>query len=711
MIRKWISLFLTMVLCILVGGVARAQDINVVNMIPIDSSGETNQDSEPNLAINPANPLQIAGSAFTPGAGFCAADLAPIYVSIDGGNTWGFNCKVPSDASAMTSDITVRFGGTSGNLYAGILRRPGGLRLNILRTPNFAGGGTMTVLVDRYSVDQPYIQAATVMGGAGTGNDRVYVGDNDFGAPAARTATIDQSPDSTITTPTFNSIRIESRTTSGQDGPPIRPAIHPDGTVYAIFYGWRAFTGTAATTDVVVVRDDNWGTGATPFTALTDPGDALAGMRVVTGRTVPWANVNQPAFGQERFVGSNISIAVDPRNSSTVYIAWADRVGASDYTLHVRRSLNRGVTWSGDLRTVTNATNPALAINSRGEVGFLYQLLTGTGATQRWVTHLERTANAFATIDDQILANVPANTPVWQFRPYIGDYIHLMAGGKNFYGIFSANNTPDNANFPNGVTYQRNANFTTNTLLDTDNTTPVAISIDPFFVRVLELPPESDFYVRDWTSSPTNRDTGLEPSTNPVFYINSDVWNRRSNAPGGFNANDQPQSQDPQMISLGDNFAFAHVARNASGTAEVVTAHFLVSEFGTGSNYQHAGPAADPTISFAATDLEQTMTSGFQWQLPVTTSSHTCLAVEISTPNDPSMAPSLLGRAPGWPTTDLMVINDNNKAQRNMGVYSTGGSGQVSFYAVIHNAATSPAIWCWNFMYCRRSREGWAKPT
>ncbi len=110
---------------------------------------------------------------------------------------------------------------------------------------------------------------------------------------------------------------------------------------------------------------------------------------------------------------------------------------------------------------------------------------------------------------------------------------------------------------PNGVTYQRNANFTTNTLLDTDNTTPVAISIDPFFVRVLELPPESDFYVRDWTSSPTNRDTGLEPSTNPVFYINSDVWNRRSNAPGGFNANDQPQSQDPQMISLGDNFAFA----------------------------------------------------------------------------------------------------------------------------------------------------------
>ena len=50
----------------------------------------------------------------------------------------------------------------------------------------------------------------------------------------------------------------------------------------------------------------------------------------------------------------------------------------------------------------------------------------------------------------------PANTPAPAFLPYIGDYDHLMAVGKNFYGIFSANNTPDMTNFPNGVTFQRN---------------------------------------------------------------------------------------------------------------------------------------------------------------------------------------------------------------------------------------------------------------
>jgi hypothetical protein len=38
----------------------------VVNMVPKSLSGETNQDSEPHLTVNPTNPLQIVGTAFTP---------------------------------------------------------------------------------------------------------------------------------------------------------------------------------------------------------------------------------------------------------------------------------------------------------------------------------------------------------------------------------------------------------------------------------------------------------------------------------------------------------------------------------------------------------------------------------------------------------------------------------------------------------------------
>src|SRR6267142_3794605 len=107
----------------------------VVNMIPKSLSGEENQDSEPTIAVNPANPQQIAASAFTPDPS--EGPRAPIYISVDGGNTWTLNSIVPStvaDGSA-TADITVAFGGSSNVLYAGIIRFPfpgDSTRLNIL---------------------------------------------------------------------------------------------------------------------------------------------------------------------------------------------------------------------------------------------------------------------------------------------------------------------------------------------------------------------------------------------------------------------------------------------------------------------------------------------------------------------------------------------------------------------------------------------------
>jgi hypothetical protein len=302
---------------------------------------------------------------------------------------------------------------------------------------------------------------------------------NDFGAPGGHTGTIDLSGDAETPPPSgFSSVRVEARATGGQDGPSIRPAPHIDGTVYGAFFRWRS----DGTRDVVVVRDDANGTGG--FTALTDPSDNQPGRLVATGLNIPFENFSHSDFGQER-QGSNLSCAVDPANSSRVYVAWADKAGTT-YTLHVRRSTDRAVTWSADIHTVPNATNPALAMNQDGVLGFLYQEVAGAGgplAGQRWVTHFQRTVTDFSTTDDQVLATVPAGTPPPQFLPYVGDYLHLLAIGSDFFGVFSANNTPNNANFPKGVTYQRNASFATNQLLAVDNATPVAASIDPFFFQ------------------------------------------------------------------------------------------------------------------------------------------------------------------------------------------------------------------------------------
>src|SRR4051812_11831651 len=90
-----------------------------------------------------------------------------------------------------------------------------------------------------HELDQPFVRATTI-----AGKDRVYVGNNDFMSANGQTATIDRYLNAGIAKPSKKSIRIEARGTgnAGQNGPAIRPATHPDGTVYGAFYGWRSFT-------------------------------------------------------------------------------------------------------------------------------------------------------------------------------------------------------------------------------------------------------------------------------------------------------------------------------------------------------------------------------------------------------------------------------------------------------------------------------------
>lgn len=105
-------LALAVLLCLTItmtaGFLARGQSppppsIKVVNLIPASLSGESNQDSEPFLAIQTANPEVMVASAFTPNP-FSSIGNAPVYVSQDGGKTWVLNAITP--VQKMTCDIT-----------------------------------------------------------------------------------------------------------------------------------------------------------------------------------------------------------------------------------------------------------------------------------------------------------------------------------------------------------------------------------------------------------------------------------------------------------------------------------------------------------------------------------------------------------------------------------------------------------------------------
>jgi hypothetical protein len=654
--------------------------LRVVNVVPLALSNETGGDTEPSIAVDAANPQRIAIAAFTPDP--AASGSAPIFVSTDGGVNWTTVVCLPGGNT--TFDSSIRFAGLAGNLYAGILRADTG-NLGILRS-TFPPAGVMTQLINRSGPDQPWVAASW----AGA-SERVYVTSNDGGQAAVQ---FSQNA-STGAAPAGFGAALNLQLRTGSSRPSVRATIHRAGVLYVTF----AHT-TAAGADIVVMRDDAW--GSNNFGDLVDAGDAIAGVRVVSGVTVPPVGT---LLGTQR-VSSRIAIAVDPRNRQRVYLAWCDGAVtvASPFTLHLRRSDDGGANWSADLRSVANVTNPCLAVNVRGEVALMYQrLITGGAGGNRWRTVLERSTDRFATVaTSSTLADTPPGVGFGAAGD-LGDFANLVAAGKDFYGTFSAVNAPINANFPSGVTFLRNADFATNNLRNVANSANVASSVDPFFVHWQTVEPKDDFYVRDWTDSAALADDGTEPSTHPDFYVRPDVWNRRDSSPGPF-PSDQPSNEDAGNGSgnIGDNWMFARVRRRAAAVAGApdvaVNVRFLVSKLGTSSNYVDAAsvdpdvsfPDPDPVLNFAAADVGPVIAGPYHWHLNAVSSTHLCAAVQISTPGDPFIGTTLRGRAPGWPDTDLEIVDDNNKAQRNMGLSVTPSreaAGESLIWAIVHNAA------------------------
>ena len=113
----------------------------------------------------------------------------------------------------------------------------------------------------------------------------------------------------------------------------------------------------------------------------------------------------------------------------------------------------------------------------------------------------------------------------------------------------------------------------------------------------------SDFFVRDWTASALSHDGGAQPSTNPVFWATSDLWNQSTNVAVPFPAADWILGDPPSRV--GSNFAFARVSRRAAAASTAaapaaVTVTFLQADYGLGVAYSIVGSQA---ANFAAGDM------------------------------------------------------------------------------------------------------------
>src|SRR5689334_3994736 len=141
-------------------------------------------------------------------------------------------------------------------------------------------------------------------------------------------------------------------------------------------------------------------------------------------------------------------------------------------------------------------------------------------------------------------------------------------------------------------------------------------------------------------------------------WATPDVWNRGGTSPGAF-PNDQPDNEPAGngAGAVGENWAFARTRRRAPaapGGTTMVAAHFLVSKLElAATSLTPAQPiptspsrTPDPTVTFGAIDVGPVTATPFHWHLNPVSSSHLCLAVEISAPNDP-----LCGTEPARPRT------------------------------------------------------------
>jgi hypothetical protein len=238
--------------------------IRIVNAVPNDHSNETNDDSEPSITVNPLNPHEMIITAFTPTEG--GNPSGPLFFSSDGGENWSLKFDIPG---GTTSDQSPAFARKSNELYMGILRGDNG-KMNVIRSADPSTASAFSSFDARSSIDQPWMEASTVIGGPDDGKDRIYVGYNDLGH-TPQSATIDICLDALASSPTFTQVRLDPRSPSPQDSYEIRPVAHRDGTVYVAYKSWTSTNSTSVTANVVVARDDNWGSGGSPFTGLKDP--------------------------------------------------------------------------------------------------------------------------------------------------------------------------------------------------------------------------------------------------------------------------------------------------------------------------------------------------------------------------------------------------------------------------------------------------------
>lgn len=470
--------------------------VRVANLVPLRLQDEEDNNSEATLTVRPGG-LEIVASTHNLGALVCDNHTYGLLRSTDGGHVWGLSCVLPRPQNALRhgwwpTDITVSFGAASGTLFGSfefLNRKTKDYDAQVFSaSPNGTNDwGFAPYRPDIPAVDQPHFVAGALSSG-----DRIAMGIVEaYSSTAGCAGGIVYW---NLSSGTLDPVCVATRSTFMNRTPIVRTAIGADGAMYALQY--RARPTITEGFDVVLSHHAAGAAAGSPFMSLLDNPvsggdvcnghDGNVGYRIATCILVP-TGLGGPAndFGRERRGYSQLALAVNPRNSDSVAVAWGDSAATSTshMTLHVRVSSNGGQTWSADVNGATqNATNPALAIDADGRIGFAYQQLEGSDVVHNWNTRFVL-ITAAGSQPPITVVQTPGLQPTCCYAPFIGDFMDMVAVGRTFFGTFTSSGDGATGRYPNGVEYIRHRPGTT--VIDPNGIPHTIVpSIDPYFFAI-----------------------------------------------------------------------------------------------------------------------------------------------------------------------------------------------------------------------------------
>ena len=436
-------------------------DVVVSNTNKNLKNTNTTANSEPSIAINPANTNEIVILAFSGGWGA----TAPLWYSSNGGSLWTLENTIPNPPGLSENcpcDQNPDYG-TSGRMSATFLHNDNSgidAYSNTTWDPTtesawqwFVTGG-VTQTTDQQGIgnsDQPWLLVNKDP--KNTTRSNVYVAyDNFDGAPDMRVAVAPGNP------PDFTTDKLV-----GYSGGAINPGqrLAKDLNSLAIYSLWEvcpisvsncnSLSANPKTIDYYLNRSTDGGK------TWSLNGSSTGLFLVETQSTQP-----QPKFGTvNALLGGVDHLAVDPNNGD-VYVVYGNR----DSTTGINRlSIGRltsnglgGLKWVNSFFVVGQAETalPSVAIakNKNGTIGVLYTNFDGIDST----TKLPQFSAFLAISNDhgksftynrleKFLSTTKDNGNNRQ--RVLGDYQQLKAVGNTFYGVFAGNGVPFGRPFAN----------------------------------------------------------------------------------------------------------------------------------------------------------------------------------------------------------------------------------------------------------------------